>query len=186
MDLKPEKTQGLLLDHLDLLTDLDRTLPVLDLACGTGGNGLVLAQQGIPVVFADRSSTALEIVRQHLARNKLPGRTWQVDLELPDSNPLSGQSFNAIIVFRYLHRPLFPALLNAVTPGGLVVYETFTIENRRFGRPENPDFLLLPGELKSLFRNWEIIFDDESILHHPDRAVARIVAQKPFTPIFAK
>ncbi len=186
MNSNLQQTQELLLDHLDLLTSLDRSLPVLDLACGTGRNGLVLAQQGIPVVFADRSDAALETVKQRLTHDELPGHIWQVDLELPDTNPLSGQYFNGIIVFRYLHRPLFPALLNAVTPGGLVVYETFTIENRRFGRPENPDFLLLPGELKSLFKNWEIIFDDESILHQPDRAVARIVARKPFTPMFAK
>lgn len=179
MNSKLQKPQEVLLDHLELLTNLDRSLPVLDLACGTGRNGLILAQLGIPVVFADRSAAAMEVIKQRLDRDKLPGRLWQVDLELPDTDPLSGQTFSAIIVFRYLHRPLFPALLNAVTPGGLVVYETFTAENRRFGRPDNPDFLLLPGELKTLFRNWEIIFDDECILSKPDRAVARIVARKP-------
>ena len=179
MNSKLRKPQGLLLDHLDFLTGLDRSLPVLDLACGTGRNGLVLAQQGIPVVFADRSSTALEVVKQHLVRDNLPGRIWQVDLESPGTNPLSGQNFSAIIVFRYLHRPLFPALLNVVIPGGLVVYETFTIDNSRFGRPDNPDFLLLPGELKTLFKDWEIIFHFEGIRHDPDRAVAQIVVRKP-------
>lgn len=174
-----QQAQELLLDHLHLLTSLNQSLPVLDLACGTGRNGLVLAKQGIPVVFADRSAAALEAVKQHLVRNKLPGRIWQVDLELPDDNPLSGQTFNAIIVFRYLHRPLFPTLLDAVVPGGLVVYETFTVGNRRFGRPHNPDFLLLPGELKDLFKAWEIIFHSEGTLHNPDRAMARIVARKP-------
>ena len=174
-----QKPHGLLLDHLDLLTVQDRSLPVLDLACGTGRNGLLLAQQGIPVVFADRSGAALEAVGQRLAQDKLSGRIWQVDLELPGSNPLSGQYFNAIIVFRYLHRPLFPAVLNAVIPGGLMIYETFSIGNRRFGRPHNPDFLLQPGELKDLFRDWQILFHSEAIRHNPDRAVAGIVARKP-------
>jgi len=179
MNPEHRKTRELLLDHLDLLTSLDHALPVLDLACGTGRNGLALARQGIPVVFADRSTTALEAVKRDLTLGRLPGRTWQVDLELPDTRPLSGQKFSAIIVFRYLHRPLFPALLDAVMPGGLVVYETFTVGNRRFGRPHNPDFLLLPGELKDLFKAWEIVFHSEGILHNPDRAMARIVARKP-------
>ena len=169
----------LLLDHLGLLKDPDQSLPVLDLACGTGQNGLMLARQGIPVVFADRSVTALEVVKQYLVEGALPGRVWQVDLEQPNTNPLSGQEFSAIICFRYLHRPLFPAIKKAVEPGGLVVYETFTIENQRFGRPNNPDFLLQPGELRTIFQDWQIIFYFEGDLHDPDRAMAQIVARKP-------
>lgn len=175
----PSESQNLLLDHLDLLTDLDHSLPVLDLACGTGRNGLILAQHGIPVVFADKSATALEVVEQNLTTERLPGRIWQVDLEQADFNPLSGRHFSAIIGFRYLHRPLFPSLMAAVKPGGLVIYATFTIDNLRFGRPNNPDFLLRPGELKTTFQNWEIIFHFEGILPNPDRAIAQIVVRKP-------
>ncbi len=174
---------SLLQNHLDLLMKLDRSLPVLDLACGTGGNGLLLAKHGLPVVFADRSTTALEVVEQQLAKGGLPGRTWPIDLEQPGSNPLSGQRFSAIIVFRYLHRPLFPALRDAVQPGGLVIYETFTLENRRFGRPGNADFLLRPGELKTLFQEWEIIDHFEGNLKNPERAVAQIIARKPGMPV---
>ena len=82
---KPHK---LLLDQLELLSNLDRSLPVLDLACGTGQNGLVLAERGVPVVFADRSATALEVVKQRLEKDNLPGRIWQVDLEPSGTNPL--------------------------------------------------------------------------------------------------
>ena len=52
--------QKLLVDHLDLLTGSDCSLPVLDLACGSGRNGLLLARQGVPVVFADRSVADLD------------------------------------------------------------------------------------------------------------------------------
>ena len=176
MTAEPHKV---LLDHLDLLNDLDRFLPVLDLACGTGQNGLMLARKGIPVVFADRSATALDVVKQCLVEDALPGRIWQVDLEQPNTSPLAGQNYSAIIGFRYLHRPLFPAIKNAVEPGGLVVYETFTIENRRFGRPSNTNFLLQPGELKTIFQDWQTIFYFEGVLHDPDRAVAQIVSRKP-------
>ncbi len=170
---------GVLLDHLDLLKKLDRSLAVLDLACGTGHNGLLLAQHGIPVVFADSSATALQVVQQRLEEDTLPGRIWQVDLEQANTEPLAGQVFSAVIGFRYLHRPLFPALKNAVTPGGIVIYETFTIDNLGFGRPNNPDFLLQPGELKTIFQDWELIFHFEGILRNPDRAMAQIVARKP-------
>lgn len=169
----------LLLDHLDLLVDLDRSLPILDLACGTGRNGLMLAKHGLPVVFADRSVSALNTVEQHLAEDDLPGRTWEVDLELPGGNPFSNQYFSAIIGFRYLHRPLFPALRNAIKPGGLIIYETFTLENLDFGRPNNPDFLLNPNELSTIFQDWKVIDHFEGVLKNPDRAVAQIVARKP-------
>ena len=174
-----QKASWLLREHLSLLTTLDHSLPVLDLACGTGRNGLFLAAHGIPVVFADRSASALQTVEQHMAATGLSGRTWQIDLELPEANPFDNESFSAIIGFRYLHRPLFPALRNAIRAGGLIVYETFTTDNRQFGRPNNPDFLLQSGELKSIFTDWEIIYDFEGVLQNPERAVAQIVARKP-------
>ena len=175
----PEEANRLLLDKLVLLADMDHSLPVLDLACGTGRNGLFLARHGIPVVFADISATALDVVRQHIVEDALPGQVWQVDLEQVETKPFSDQNFSAVIGFRYLHRPLFPALKNSVRPGGLVVYETFTVENRRFGKPNNPNFLLRNGELKSVFQDWEIIQYFEGIRQKPDRGVAQIVARKP-------
>lgn len=175
----PYESKESLLAHLGVLPEPDWSHPVLDLACGTGDNGLRLANQDIPVIFADRSSTALDVVKQQISDSDLPGRLWQVDLETDGSNPFAGHHFSAIICFRYLHRPLFPALLDAVIPGGLVVYETFTTQNRRFGRPNNPDFLLQPGELKTLFEDWEVIHHYEGIQQHPERAVAQIVVRKP-------
>jgi tellurite methyltransferase len=173
------KSQKLLLDHVGLLQNLPTSQPVLDLACGNGRNGLLLAQKGIPVVFADRSVQSLEGVKQQLETSKLPGRTWHIDLEQKDTNPLEGQSYSAIIGFRYLHRPLFPALMRAVMPGGIVIYETFTTANRKYGRPNNPDFLLKPGELRKLFEDWEIVFYFEGDLPNPDRNVAQLVVRKP-------
>lgn len=171
------KSHDALLEHLGSATN--QAYPVLDLACGAGRSGLSLALMKIPVVFADRSAAALEGIRQQLSDSNLPGRIWQVDLEQAGINPFAGQVFSAVICFRYLYRPLFPYLLSAVAADGLVIYETFTIDNRCFGRPNNPDFLLRAGELKSLFPDWEIIHHYEGVQHHPDRAIAQIVARKP-------
>lgn len=173
------KSHEILLEYLDSPTNPVEARPVLDLACGTGRSGLKLARRDIPVIFADRSDIALDGIRHQISENRLPARTWQVDLEQAGINPFADQVFSAIICFRYLHRPLFPDLLKAVEPGGLVIYETFTIANRRFGRPNNPDFLLKPNELKTWFDNWELLHYYEGIQHDPDRAIAQIVARKP-------
>jgi SAM-dependent methyltransferase len=165
-----------------------RSAPALDLACGSGRNGLLLLASGIPVVFADRDSQSLEQIKQHLAaqpceRQRELTRLWQVDLEVPHTHPLDAASFGAILVFRYLHRPLLAAIKEAVIPGGLVIYETFTVEQAKIGRPRNPDFLLRPGELRDCFREWHILHDFEGIEHDPangqPRATARVVAEKP-------
>ena len=173
-----QKANRLLLEYLDLLKGVESTLPVLDLACGSGRNGLVLAEQGVSVVFADRSGADLSVIEKQLKEFDLPGRIWQVDLEQKGVNPLAGQHFSAVLVFNYLHRPLFAALRDAVIPGGLVIYETFTIQQPRFGRPKNQDFLLEPGELKATFQGWDIVHNFEGIALNPDRAVAQIVAMK--------
>lgn len=175
----PYKSNETLLDYIAAPASTGHAYSVLDLACGSGRSGLKLVNRNIGVVFADRSSSALSEVAATLSQDKLPGRIWQVDLEQADTNPFDGQKFNAIVCFRYLHRPLFPDLLNAVEPGGLVIYETFTIGNRCFGRPNNPNFLLQPGELKMLFKDWEILHYYEGIRHGPDREIAQIVARKP-------
>jgi len=39
------------------------------------------------------------------------------------------------------------ALLDALRPGGVFIYETFAVGNEKLGRPSNPQFLLRPGEL---------------------------------------
>ena len=61
--------------------------------------------------------------------------------------PLPGRRFDAVVVANYRYRPLYPALLSAVEPAGVLLYETFCRGNERLGRPSNPDFLLEPGEL---------------------------------------
>jgi SAM-dependent methyltransferase len=164
---------------MDLLIALDRSFPVLDLACGKGRNGLMVAEQGLHVLFVDKSETSLDVVQKQLAKRTLPGSTWQVDLEQQEKNPFSGKKFSAVLGFCYLHRPLFPLFKEAVIPGGLVVYETFTTGQRQFGRPNNPDFLLQPGELAALFDDWEIIFQFEGVAKDPDRCIAQVVARKP-------
>jgi len=156
--------------------------PVLDLACGNGRNGICLVKQGLSVVFADRQQAKLDEIARELPGNEL-ATFWTVDLEIPGCNPLAGHAFASILVFRYLHRPLMGAIRDAITPGGLVVYETYTVDQPRFGRPCNPDFLLRAGELEDTFHDWEVIHSFEGVTLSEssgrEQAIARLVARKP-------
>ena len=78
---------------------------------------------------------------------------------------------------RYLQRDLFRALHDALTPGGVVIYETFTHAQRALSRgPTSPEHLLRSGELRAAFEDFEVIFYEEVL---DPEAVARIVARRP-------
>ena len=118
---------------------------VLDLACGHGRHARLFAAGGGRVTAVDRDAQALAGLRGH------PGiEALAADLEA-GAWPLAGRRFDAIVVANYLHRPLFPRLIEALAEGGVLIYETFMLGNERFGRPSNPDFLLRPNELLELF-----------------------------------
>lgn len=117
--------------------------PVLDVAAGGGRHAAWFARRGHRVVAVDRDVAALRALAEpevEVVAADLEGGPW----------PLPGRQFAAVVVVNYLWRPLWPALLAAVEPGGLLLYETFAVGNERFGRPRNPDFLLREGELREV------------------------------------
>ncbi|GAB6060267.1 class I SAM-dependent methyltransferase [Desulfonatronum parangueonense] len=153
--------------------------PVLDLACGDGRNGIFAARRGLTVICCDRSRQALRQARAGARDAEVEIRLWWKDLEVEGETHLPENAFGAILVFRYLHRPLMPEILRAVRPGGYVFYETFTVEQTKYGPPRNPAHLLKPGELAVFFADWDRLEYFEGELTDPDRAMARIVARKP-------
>jgi len=169
----------LLSAHLDLLVEGALPGPVLDLACGDGYNGVLLAERGLHVICCDISREALERAGELAGRRGIAISLWEMDLERPGTNPLREDFYGAILVFRYLHRPLFPCIRKGLRPGGLLVYETFTVEQAAFGRPRNPDHLLHPGGLQQAFADWEILHSFEGLKENPLRAVAQLVCRKP-------
>ena len=168
----------LLVKFSPLLGDEDLEGPILDLACGEGENGLFLAGLDLPVVLADRSSQALEAARASAESRGLKVRFWEVDLET-GPNPLQEEHYRAILVFHYLYRPLIPFIRKGIRKGGMLIYETFTSEQPKYGHPHNPDYLLERGELAEWFEDWHIIHYFEGLLEDPRRAVAQIVCRKP-------
>lgn len=165
-------------DHLRVFLEPALPGPVLDLACGEGHNGIFLASQGVPVVCFDRSPEALERARELANAHGVSAEFRQVDLERQGVNPLPGDAYGGILVFRYLHRPLIPCIRKALKKGGVLMYETFTVDQPKFGKPHSPDFLLKPGELRAWFDDWEVLANFEGIEEAPRRAVARILCRK--------
>ena len=173
------------------LSQSDNSLPVLDLACGTGRNGLFLQKHGYSVIYADRNPNSLAQIKSHLtqnAKNEQPSwqanaEFWQLDFEQYGEarkqveGKLLEHAFQAIIVCRYLHRPLMPLIKKAIAPGGCIIYETFTKEQANIGRPKNPDFLLEAGELVKTFQGWHIKHQFEGIKN--SQAIAQLLALKP-------
>ncbi len=169
----------LLKTFASLLKGKELSGPVLDLACGEGENGLFLAGLGLPVILADRSSEALAKAEKAAVGKGLEIGFWKIDLET-GVNPLEEEHYRGILVFRYLHRPLIPCLKKGMRKGGILIYETFTVEQSQYGHPHNPDFLLQPGELSGWFSDWQLIHYFEGLMEDPPRAVAQIVCRKPF------
>lgn len=170
-----------LLDNADLLPKGGRTL---DVACGAGRHALLLSAAGFEVMAIDRDREAIARLRTHADRLGLALRTAVIDLErdgdavaaaavsvaataaAADADAevevdvdvaLASHAYDLIIVTRYLHRPLMPRLVQALAPGGTLVYETFLDQQAERGHPTNPAFLLKPGELPALVQPLETL-----------------------------
>ena len=127
--------------HLPLIPPGGR---VLDLACGSGRHARLLAARGYEVVAVDRDFAAISGLRGVAGIT-----TLQLDLEGGDW-PLAGEHFAGIVVTNYLWRPRLADVCALLESGGVLIYETFMVGNEAYGKPSNPDFLLHPGELRSV------------------------------------
>ncbi len=138
---------------------------VLDLASGQGRNALYLAGLGCTVEAIDRDQPALAALAETAGRRNLSNLTIKhLDLEADPTHPpdLGTERYDAILVFFYLHRPLFPSLLRALKPGGLLVYETFLIDNHERRRhPRRKEFCLAHNELLRLVGGLRVLHYDE-------------------------
>jgi hypothetical protein len=93
---------------------------------------------------------------------------------------LAGRVFDGVVVTNYLYRPILADIVAAVAPGGVLIYETFARGHERFGRPQNRDFLLKPGELLDAVRGeLRVAAYEDLVVEEPDpKAVQRIAAVK--------
>jgi SAM-dependent methyltransferase len=163
----------------------------LDVACGSGRHALLLAAAGLDVLAIDRDAAAVEGLRATAGALGLGVRAEICDLESGDvatgdlgrgslagaRGALAPSTYDLIVVVHYLHRPLLPALVRALAPGGLLLYETFTVDQAAFGHPKNPAFLLQHGELPRLVAPLEVVRRREG--EFDGRRVASVAARAP-------
>lgn len=154
--------------------------PVLDVACGAGRHLRLFAGRGHPVTGVDLD------LRGVADLEGAPGVTLMAaDLENGAPWPLPPERrFAGIVVTNYLYRPLLPALLDALAPGGVLLYETFAMGNARFGRPSSPAFLLRNGELLDAVRGrLQVVAYEHGEVSSPKAAVIqRICAVNDLAP----
>ena len=147
--------------------------PVLDLACGAGRHVRLFLERGHPVTAVDLD---LSGIADMIGRPGL--EALEIDLEDGRRFPLAGRRFAGVVVTNYLYRPLFPALIAAVAPGGTLIYETFAKGNEAFGRPRRPAHLMNPGELLEAVRGQLRVRAYEDLIVEAPRpaAIQRICA----------
>jgi SAM-dependent methyltransferase len=149
---------------------------VLDVACGAGRHTRLWLELGRRVVAVDRDLSGLADLAGH-------PRLEMVESDLEGGAPfvLAGRRFAGVVVTSYLHRPLMPELVAAVLDDGVFIYETFSVDQERFGRPRNPDYLLRPGELLDLVHErLRVVAYEDVVVEEPSPAAKqRICAIGP-------
>jgi tellurite methyltransferase len=161
---------------VDALARLPRGdgLRALDLASGAGRHSFLLASRGWQVTAVDWSEAALELLRAR----ELNIHTVAADIEA-GAFQIEPDSWDLICVTLYLQRNLFPAIRDRIKRGGYVAAAFPMVDERPGVGPMNPEFLLKPGELRSLFREFETIHDRETEGAPPKRRIAELFARKP-------
>ena len=160
-----------LVDNIDLLP----RGRALDVAMGSGRNAIYLAKLGFEVEGVDTSREAIE---EALVRAREEGVSIKTRVEDLEKIPyFDEEAYDLVICFNYLQRSLMPQMKNWVKPGGMLVYETFIIDQVQFGKPQNPDHLLRHNELLHTFRDFRVLRYREVIIEGR-KAIASILAQK--------
>jgi cyclopropane fatty-acyl-phospholipid synthase-like methyltransferase len=145
---------------------------------GHGRNAIYLAQKGFQVEGVDISTEAVAdyLKAAHQAGVSIEARV----ADLKRDCEIKIDSYSVIICFNYLQRSLIPQMKDSLQRGGVIVYETFLVDQAQMGRPKNPDFLLEHNELLEMFRDFRVLHYREGVFEEAGkkRAIASILAQK--------
>jgi SAM-dependent methyltransferase len=174
-DISSAKPAEVLLENLHLLPIKGNAL---DLACGRAGNAILLAKRGFNVDAVDISPLVLKSVDEFVTQHRLSVSCKCRDLE---KEGLFKKKYDVIVVSYFLNRALFPQIIRALKPNGLLFYETWSQQKIDETGPKNPDFRLKSGELFDLTPTLRPIFYREEgasgNVSKGFRNIAMIVAQ---------
>ena len=151
----------------------------LDMACGRGGNALLLARSGFDVHAWDISPVAIRSLEETAGQEGL-----NITTEVRDviQQPPGAGTFDVITVSYFLERDLALPVSQALRHGGLLFYQTFIRDKVSPEGPDNPDFLLAENELLDLFSSLCVrVYREEGSIGDPQRGFrneAMLVAQR--------
>lgn len=147
----------------------------LDIAMGEGRHAVYLAKKGFQVEGVDISDVGIRKAQKLAAENGVKIKAVNADLNKYRIQP---NSYAVILNFYYLQRSLFPQIVAGLKKGGVLVFETNTMEHLKnpAGKDFEKEYLLEDGELKRAFAELEILHYEET--NDGKNAVASLVARK--------
>jgi len=161
--------------HVDLLPKGK----ALDIATGEGKNAVFLAQHGFHVDAVDISKAGLEKAEKIAREIGVKIHTVLTDL---DTYPIERGRYDLIANFYFLNRSLIPKIKKGLKRGGMVIFETYLLEQRALSAlgPKTLKYFLKPNELLSLFKGFRILRYREGIFEEGGRkkAIASLIAEK--------
>lgn len=172
-EIMPQPPALFLSQCVDMVMEMLPQQPsVLDLAAGEGRNSIFLSNRGCIVDAVDISLEGLQRAKVRAKAQNLGLRSINADL---DHFPMPESQYDLILNFFFLKRHLFPSIIKALKPGGLLMFETYTVHHQTLNRERkmNPLFLLEPKELKHAFPMLE------ELIYQEEGETARLLARKP-------
>ena len=153
----------------------------LELACGMGRNALFLAQQGLETSAWDISDIAIQRLNDEAETQNLSAKLHAQVRDIV-TQPMQSNRFDVIVVSYFLDRSLMSSIQDALRPGGLLFYQTFSRLQVDESGPSNPDFRLADNELLSLFSQMRmLVYREEGCVGDHEKGFrneVKMVAQK--------
>ncbi len=131
----------------------------LDVAMGKGRNAIYLASHGFEVVGLERDEESIRVCKDEAKRAGVHIDARHTDLENVESCQIESSAYNLVICFYYLQRNLFPRIKDALKSGGIILYETFLIDQHiSTGHPKRREYCFEHNELLKLFPDFRILY----------------------------
>jgi tellurite methyltransferase len=134
----------------------------LDLACGLGGNSLLLARRNYVVEAIDISEVACNYLKEHAENLNLTISPHVEDLNKLNDFHMRKSSYDLVVMAYYLNRSLFPLVKTIIKENGYFFMETYYLseQNRHVGVSDR--YKLNSQELLVQFSDWKVLFYEEN------------------------
>jgi SAM-dependent methyltransferase len=144
-----------------------------------GSNGVFLAKQGFEVTGIDYSDSALRAAQKLARENEVRLGTVNADLE---SHDFGVDRYDLIVGLDFYRPRLVEQIKRALKKNGVLLYTVGVATPEQIQKGAVPAHSLRPGELRTLFADFQVIVYDE-IPSGPDtpgqQPLARLIARKP-------